>query len=176
MHEFSPFIPYLAAGSRAGHPRRGLRRSRQLGDAVELHPLDVAQVHRLALALRQRLRQTPYYVGHIVAIDAVGLAFPVGVFESRHQTVALAAAKTVEADVAHAHHRQRRESVAPDQQAAAPQLFVEILRGILGGMAVAEQTQGVTERRVLDLQKLRVELFTLHFAALLRRVRDAIRK
>ena len=43
-------------------------------------------------------------------------------------------------------------------------------------MAVAEQTQGVTERRVLDLQKLRVELFTLHFAVLLRRVRDAIRK
>lgn len=71
-------------------------------------------------------------------------------------------AYAVDAEVAHARHDKRPEARHADEDTPPPQPLVEVLYGILGGVAIPQQGYGIAICRILDCDKLAVQFFTIH--------------
>jgi hypothetical protein len=78
------------------------------------------------------------------------------IFEWGELPSALPYLYAVKTDVADANHNERLKPIATNEQAALPQLFVEVLRSIGSLITVVEQTYGIAICRILETYKFSI--------------------
>ena len=131
-----------------------------LGYILESHALNIAQMDYLTLPVGQAgdyLLDESHLIAPLIHLNYLG--------RSLIDTSApspLPFAQTIKRRIAYGGHHQRAKTRPTQQQTSPPQAFIKILNEILGLGAVAQQSNGIAICRILNSQKLYVQLLAIH--------------